>query len=170
MKGKVWVTQRSGGLTLVRRGCHAQGAGIITTPPASRSPNPTYRRQLTNLCPYNIITSDKMSHSNINHGDSSSSRNAHYSHNTHSFNVSNNDCVWNIGVIDEKSEILAWLSPLEPRIRHQHLRTRRADNVGEWLLQTEEFQRWCDGSRQLGSEHASLFCCGGPAIGKTYLR
>ena len=113
-----------------------------------------------------------MSHSNINRGDASSSSSAHYSHNIHSFNthVSNNDCVWNIGVIDEKSEILAWLSPLEPRIRHQHLRTRRADNVGEWLLQTDEFQRWCDGSQEVGSEHAALFCCGGPAVGKTYLR
>jgi len=129
------------------------------------------RKQVTNSrYPYNIITRDKMSHSNIHHDDASSSSNAHYSHNTHSFNVSNNDCVWNIGVTDEKSEILAWLSPLEPRIRHQHLRTLRADNVGEWLLQTEEFQRWCDGAQQGGSEHAILFCCGGPAVGKTYLR
>ena len=71
---------------------------------------------------------------------------------------------------EDRSEILTWLSPLEPRIRHQDLRTRRADNVGEWLLQTDEFQRWCDSSQQVGSEHAILFCCGGPAVGKTYLR
>ena len=132
------------------------------------------RKQLANSYPYNIITSDKMSHSNINHGDASSSSIAHYSHNAHSFNththIANNDFVWNIGVTDEKSEILAWLSPLEPRIRHQHLRTRRADNVGEWLLETEKFQRWYNSAQREGSENATLFCCGGPAVGKTYLR
>jgi len=73
-------------------------------------------------------------------------------------------------VAEDRSEILTWLSPLEPRIRHQDLRTRRADNVGEWLLQTDEYQRWCNGSQQGGSGHAALFCCGGPAVGKTYLR
>jgi hypothetical protein len=51
-------------------------------------------------------------------------------------------------VLGYGSEILAWLSPLEPRIRHQDLRTRRADNVGEWLLQTDEFQRWCNGAQR----------------------
>ena len=150
-----------------------QGAGIMT--PLSISPTqlPSTESNSTIHTPYNIITSDKMSHSNINHGDASSSSNTRCSHNTNSFNtqthVSNNDCVWNIGVTDEKSEILAWLSPLEPRIRHQHLRTLRADDVGEWLLQTGEFQRWYDGTQQGGSEHATLFCCGGPAVGKTYL-
>ena len=128
------------------------------------------QNQLINSYPYRTITCDKMSHSDINYGDASPSSNTHYSHNTNSFNVSNRDCVWNIGATDEKSEILAWLSPLEPRIRHQHLRTLRADNVGEWLLQTDEFQRWYDGAQKGESEHAILFCCGGPAVGKTYLR
>jgi len=159
-----------------RPGAQLPGAGKLSCWPrfpsaCSISINGT--QQLINSYPYNIITSDKMSHSNINHGDASSSSNAHYSNNTHSFNCthfSNNDFVWNIGATDEKSEILAWLSPLEPRIRHQHLRTLRADNVGEWLLRTEEFQRWCDVSQEEGSENPILFCCGGPAIGKTYLR
>jgi len=88
-----------------------------------------------------------------------------FTDNINSFNVSNH-----YTTAEDRSEILTWLSPLEPRIRHQDLRTRRADNVGEWLLQTDEFQRWCDGSQQVGSEHATLFCCGGPAVGKTYLR
>ena len=94
--------------------------------------------------------------------------------NINSFNVSNVSNVLNVSnhytTTEDRSEILTWLSPLEPRIRHQDLRTRRADNVGEWLLQTDEFQRWCDGSQQVKSEHATLFCCGGPAVGKTYLR
>ena len=91
--------------------------------------------------------------------------------NINSFNVSNVLKVSNhYTATEDRSEILTWLSPLEPRIRHQDLRTRRADNVGEWLLQTDEFKRWCDGSQQVESEHATLFCCGGPAVGKTYLR
>ena len=99
-----------------------------------------------------------------------SHNNTHYSHNAHSFNYTNsfnNDIVWNISTsaTDERSEILAWLSPLEPRIRHQDLRTRRADNVGERLLQTDEFQKWCN-----EGEHATLLCYGDPAVGKTYFR
>jgi len=102
-----------------------------------------------------------------------------FADNINSFNVSNVSNVSGSNVLnvsnhytaaEDWSEILAWLSPLEPRIRHQDLRSRRAGNVGEWLLQTEEFQRWCNGSHQVGSEHAVLFCCGGPAVGKTYLR
>ena len=109
-----------------------------------------------------------------------------FTDNINSFNVSNVANVANVSNIsnvsnvlnvsnhytaaEDRSEILTWLSPLEPRIRHQDLRTRRADNIGEWLLQTEEFQRWCDSSQQVESEHATLFCCGGPAVGKTYLR
>ena len=103
-----------------------------------------------------------------------------FTDNINSFNVSNVANVANVSNVlnvsnhyaaaEDRSEILTWLSPLEPRIRHQDLRTRRADNIGEWLLQTEEFQRWCDSSQQAESEHATLFCCGGPAVGKTYLR
>ena len=90
-----------------------------------------------------------------------------FADNINSFDVSNVSI--HCTATEDRSEILTWLSPLEPRIRHQDLRTRRADNVGEWLLQTDEFQRWCDSSQQVGSEHATLFCCGGPAVGKTYL-
>jgi len=76
-----------------------------------------------------------------------------FTDNINSFNVSN---VLNVSThyaaAEDRSEILTWLSPLEPRIRHQDLRTRRADNVGEWLLETEEFQRWYDGSQQTVSE------------------
>jgi len=117
-----------------------------------------------------------MSHPHISGGDTHPPGGTHYSHNTHSFNhthFSNNDFVLNVnnpGAADERSEILAWLSPLEPRIRHQDLRTRRADNVGEWLLQTDEFQRWCNGTEESGLEHAALLCYGDPAVGKTYFR
>ena len=71
---------------------------------------------------------------------------------------------------DEKSEVLAWLSPLEPRIRHQDIRTRRVDKVGDWLLQTQEYQDWFVGVRGGKPDSSALFCYGGPGVGKTYMR
>ena len=117
-----------------------------------------------------ITTFEKMSSSPISH-TTNSHNNTQFSHNADSFNITGsfNNTV-NIGVTDEKSEILGWFSPLEPRIRHQDVRTRRADNVGEWLLQTGEFQRWCDGDQREGRGGGVLFCCGDPGVGKTYLR
>jgi len=109
-----------------------------------------------------------MSSSQINH--TTNSHNTQYSHKTNAFNNGNIVCNVNIGATGERSEILAWLSPLEPRTRHQDVRTHRADNVGEWLLRTGEFRRWCDGAQHEGSDHAILFCYGGPGVGKTYLR
>ena len=91
----------------------------------------------------------------------------YFSHNINSVNtvnVSNN-----ITVADDRSNILAWLSPLDPKSRHQDIQDRRVENIGEWLLQTEEFRRW-----QMGSgdefDNAVLFCYGGPGVGKTYIR
>ena len=76
----------------------------------------------------------------------------------------------NTTATDERSEILAWLSPLEPCARHRDLRNNRADTVGEWLLRTDEFQRWCNIAEQNEQEHATLFYCSDPAVGKTYFR
>ena len=61
--------------------------------------------------------------------------------NTNNFNIAWN----NSTVANEKSEILAWLSPLEPQIRHQDIRIRRVDEVGDWLLQTHEYRNWFGG-------------------------
>jgi len=111
-----------------------------------------------------------MSSSLIGH-TTNSHNNTQFSNNADSFNITGSfNKTVNIGVTDQKSEILAWLSPLEPRIRHQDIRTRRADNVGEWLLQTGEFQRWRDSDQHEGRGHGVLFCCGDPGVGKTYLR
>ena len=89
-----------------------------------------------------------------------------------SFNTTNSfNNVWNnCTVADEKSGILAWLSLLEPQIRHHDIRTRRVDEVGDWLLQTEEYQNWFGGIRGGGPNGSALFCYGGPGVGKTYLR
>lgn len=99
-------------------------------------------------------------------------------HNTSSLN-NNNNCfntntnygnVANITVTDDRPEILTWLSPLEPRLRHYNIQTRRVDNVGDWLLQTEQFRNWHRGGGRGESQKATIFCSGNPGVGKTYVR
>ena len=75
----------------------------------------------------------------------------------------------NIGSADEKTEILAWLSPLDPWIPHHDIRAQRVEYVGDWLLQTEEYRTWVDGIRGEGSDNSVLFCHGDPGVGKTYI-
>jgi len=76
----------------------------------------------------------------------------------------------NFTIADERLQILTWLSPLEPTLRHQNIRDSRAENVGEWLLQAEEFRSWYGGSGRCESGNAALFCYGDPGVGKTYIR
>ena len=76
----------------------------------------------------------------------------------------------NFTVAGDRSEILAWLSPLDPKLRHQDIQSRRVENVGEWLLQTEEFRGWYAGSEGGECDNAVLFCYGDPGVGKTYIR
>lgn len=82
--------------------------------------------------------------------------------NVNSFNVN----VTNI--MDEKSRILTWISPLESWKRHRDLSTARVGGVGDWVLETPEFQEWrdCDNG---GSSKKVLFCCGIPGAGKTFI-
>ena len=96
----------------------------------------------------------------------------HTSGNINCFNTDNSvNNVWNnCTVAGEKSEILAWLSPLEPQRRHQDIRTRRIDEVGDWLLQTEEYRNWFGGIHGAKADCPVLFCYGGPGVGKTYIR
>ena len=78
---------------------------------------------------------------------------------------------WNnseILVSDEKRQILEWLSPLAPRERHRAIREARVDGVGDWLLRTNEFEKWHTGEDL--TVHPVLFCYGDPGVGKTYLR
>jgi len=76
----------------------------------------------------------------------------------------------NFSIADERIQILTWLSPLNPTLRHQDIRESRVENVGEWLLQTEEFRNWYAGSEGGESNDVALFCYGDPGVGKTYIR
>ena len=92
--------------------------------------------------------------------------------NNNSFNTTNSfNNVWNnCTIADDRSPLLAWLSPLEPKLRHRDIQERRADDVGEWLLQTEAFRSWHDRSEEGEGQNAVLFCYGDPGIGKTFIR
>ena len=63
---------------------------------------------------------------------------------------------------------MRWLSPLEPDYRHDSVRTNRFAGVGNWLFETDEFQKWRGGEDEV--DRAVLFCSGNPGVGKTYLR
>ena len=89
------------------------------------------------------------------------------SNNIGSFNTT---VVNNVTAADERSDILSWLSPLEPRLRHKDIQERRVESIGEWVLETEEFKSWYASSGGSGSDNAVLFCYGDPGVGKTFNR
>jgi len=87
------------------------------------------------------------------------------SNNDNCFNITNN----NYSAPDNESKILAWLSPLEPWVRHQDIEAERVDGIGAWLLETKEFTRWHNTTKGDGPNHATLFCDGNPGVGKSYI-
>ena len=97
--------------------------------------------------------------------------NATNSYNTNSYNTNVRN-YYTGTVADDRSPLLAWLSPLEPSLRHRDIRERRVNEVGEWLIQSEEFRRWhgTSGEDEDESDRAVLFCCGDPGVGKTFIR
>ena len=74
----------------------------------------------------------------------------------------------NIYQSDEDAHIMRWFSPVESSIRHDGVRAKRFEGVGNWFLETREFQEWRRGEG--GTDKAVLFCSGDPGVGKTYLR
>jgi len=86
-----------------------------------------------------------------------------------SFNVANSyNTNYNIAYVDENPQFFESLSPLEPRLRHQDVCTRRLDGLGDWILQKDDFINWRDGDN--GSSRSTLFCSCAPGAWKTYLR
>jgi len=104
------------------------------------------------------------------HINSSFNTNGSINHNTNSLNNNNHSFNTNVTVIDDRAKILTWLSPLEPRLRHSDLESRRVRNVGDWVPQTEEFRSWKSRADKDGSQKATIFCSGNPGVGKTYIR
>jgi len=183
---QVSVTQSSSG-PVTSEDVRPQGIDIAMTsppvgPPNFHRPNPGTR----SLIAHDIAASEEVSRSQVDYAINFPDRTS-YSYNTNSFNITNHfnntdhfnntnhfnniNSFMNVnpGSTDERFEILEWLSPLEPRTRHQDLQERRADNVGEWRMQTREFQSWCDGTQRERSKSAALFCPGDLGAGKTYL-
>ena len=69
---------------------------------------------------------------------------------------------------DEDNKIKQWLSPLEPRHRHQSVQADRLNGVGSWLLEGNEFREWS--CSQVLPRQTVLFCYGNPGVGKTHIR
>ena len=117
----------------------------------------------------------EMSQSRV--GESSNySNNIDSFNNTNSFNNTINNTISfghvsnvNFSSGDERTEILAWLSLLDPWIRHHDIRTQRVEYVGDWLLRAEEYRNWFDGIRGGEPDNSALFCYGDPGVGKTYI-
>ena len=106
---------------------------------------------------FNTRTDHRMT--NTIHGDSNSNvGNVSDSYNT----------TINVTIEEETLQIQEWLSPLKSCNRHQDVRNRRLDGVGEWVLQRSEFESWC--GSQDGSVNPTLLCYGGQGVGKTYIR
>jgi len=95
-----------------------------------------------------------------------------FSYNTNSFNTSHTaiSVSNNFRVTNDRSNILAWISPVDSKLRHQDIQDRRIESIGEWLLQTEEYRSWHAASGGDGSDNTVLFCYGDPGVGKTYIR
>jgi len=90
---------------------------------------------------------------------------------TNSYNTTNSYNIQNVSndyVVDQRAKILDWLSPLEPHIRHQGVRNSWVVDVGDWILETDEFRSWCDNGEE--SNNATLFCYGSLGVGKIYIR
>ena len=90
---------------------------------------------------------------------------ATFSSNRNSLNVLNN-----YTVTDDRSQLLTWLSPLDPGLRHWDIQERRVKDIGDWLIQTEEFRRWSRLDGEGEGDKGVLFCYGDLEVGKTFMR
>lgn len=63
----------------------------------------------------------------------------------------------------ENQAIIDWLTPIDYSTQQSDFIGRRQKGAGQWLLDSEEFQRWQNNSKQ------TLFCPGIPGAGKTMI-
>ena len=95
------------------------------------------------------------------------------SHSNNSLNTTNSyNNVWNNCIIaEDRSQLLTWLSPLDPGLRHSDIQERRVNHIGEWLMGTKEFRKkWCRLGGDGDDDKPVLFCYGNPGVGKTFIR
>jgi len=91
--------------------------------------------------------------------------------NANCFNTTNSISVQNnLTFSDDRSQLLTWLSPLDPGLRHSDIQEHRVKDVGEWLIQSEEFRRWYGLGGEGEGDKGVLFCYGDPGVGKTFIR
>ena len=94
-------------------------------------------------------------------------------HNSNDCGNTTNSC-YNVckscGFADDRSQILTWLSPLDSREQHFEVQESRVDDIGDWLIQTEEFRRWCAPGGESEDNKEVLFCYGDLGVGKTFIR
>jgi hypothetical protein len=63
----------------------------------------------------------------------------------------------------ERRTILDWLTKIDYGTQQSDFISRRQEGTGQWLLDSDEFQRWSIGSKQ------TLLCPGIPGAGKTII-
>ncbi|KAI9768838.1 MAG: hypothetical protein M1840_004652 [Geoglossum simile] len=63
----------------------------------------------------------------------------------------------------ERRIIVEWLSPLNFKATQSEVFSQRQDGTGQWLLESEKFKDWVDGTKE------GLWCPGIPGAGKTIL-
>lgn len=63
----------------------------------------------------------------------------------------------------EEIAILNWLTVIDHGPQHNDYISRREVGTGEWLLESDEFQTWLNGTKR------TLFCPGLPGAGKTII-
>ncbi|RPA90656.1 hypothetical protein L873DRAFT_400749 [Choiromyces venosus 120613-1] len=90
------------------------------------------------------------------------SHNITNSHNT----TTNNHYIY---TDDSESQVLHWLSPLQPWDRHFDVSCSRAEGVGDWVVKTPEFEAWLRRKASDEAVNATLFCCGALGAGKPYI-
>ena len=70
------------------------------------------------------------------------------------------------GFHDERRVIADWLSPLNFKAKQMDVIAKRAEGTGQWLLESEEFKTWLDGTSE------TLWCSGlreAPSLDRCHL-
>ncbi|KAI5814540.1 hypothetical protein BZA77DRAFT_222936, partial [Pyronema omphalodes] len=69
----------------------------------------------------------------------------------------------------ELKEILQWISPLDPRKKHEDLKSKRLEDTGAWFLNSPKFKTWLHGTALDKDFNPVLACYGIPGAGKSVM-